>query len=167
MSWKDPLRKKKSLLYHIHTQTDCYLIQIQLWRKWNTIWKENTRDFWEKRQNQMMNKNRVNSHLGNHTRRSPTSFQEPAALTSLTTRTLPPARDAEFIPTACFFSVCLSPCCNLLWSKRLINPIQIANISKFFASAFRCQYQLSINSNLTTDTVLTTFRKSSHKSSEH
>ena len=42
-----------------------------------------------------MNKNRVNSHLGNHTRRSPISFQDPTALTSLITRTLPPARDAK------------------------------------------------------------------------
>lgn len=49
--------------------------------------------------------------------------------------------------------------------QRLINPIQIANISKSFASAFKCQYQLNTNSNLTTDMIFTTFRKSSQKSS--
>lgn len=123
----------------------------------------------QKTEDQMMNKNTVSSHLGKHTGRSAVHFRRQQLSHLLGLETFPQPETLKawgwIHSHTCFFSVYLSPCVILLWSKRLINPIQIANISKSFASALKCQYQLNTNSNLTTGKIFTTFKKSSQKSS--
>lgn len=176
MNLKNPFRVKKSLLYTTsHTQIDFSLTQwqgkCQSHNEVESTTRRKCKRPLQKTEDQMMNKKRVGSHLGKHTGRSAVHSwrQQLWHLLQLETSPQPETPQARgwIHSHTRFFSVHLSPCVILLWSKRLINPIQIANISKSFASAFKCQYQLNTNSNLTPDRIFTTFRKSSQKSSYH
>lgn len=105
--------KKITLIPHIHTQTGFYLIWIRRWSS-GVVMKVSTRNK-KKTQETFAERGKAKRRTESRTPQKPhkknlASFQEAAALTSLTTRNLPPARDSKgtglnaFPPRA--FSLC-------------------------------------------------------------